>query len=199
MLRIQADLEEAYILSAFRRKDENDMADGWKGVFLDLSHNGHNGHNGEAKEAPEAADTAGTGLPSVESLRATLQALRVQDRLRMEAPLVPTVPTVPMAAMAAAGCQLEPDEQSSDVGRAIGGAELAVTNAQFNAEAQLLAWQLADKVCMDKRWNSFMKLLLGAKCRSWLYNLLASGKGEPGLRRASSLSNHQALIVAMFF
>jgi len=29
--------------------------------------------------------------------------------------------------------------------------------------------------------------------------LLASGKGEPGLRRASSLSNHQALIVAMFF
>lgn len=135
MLRIQADLEEAYILSAFRRKDENDMADGWKGVFLDLS---HNGHNGEAKEAPEAADTAGTGLPSVESLRATLQALRVQDRLRMEAPLVPTVPTVPMAAMAA-GCQLEPDEQSSDVGRAIGGAELAVTNAQFNAEAQLLA------------------------------------------------------------
>lgn len=135
----EADLEEAYILSAFRRKDENDMADGWKGVFLDLSHNGHNGHNGEAKEAPEAADTAGTGLPSVESLRATLQALRVQDRLRMEAPLVPTVPTVPMAAMAAAGCQLEPDEQSSDVGRAIGGAELAVTNAQFNAEAQLLA------------------------------------------------------------
>jgi hypothetical protein len=101
VLRIQADLEEAYILSAFRRKDENDMADSWKGVFLDLSHNGHNGHNGEAKEAPEAADTAGTGLPSVESLRATLQALRVQDRLRMEAPLVPTVPTVPMAAMAA--------------------------------------------------------------------------------------------------
>lgn len=135
----EADLEEAYILSAFRRKDENDMADSWKGVFLDLSHNGHNGHNGEAKEAPEAADTAGTGLPSVESLRATLQALRVQDRLRMEAPLVPTVPTVPMAAMAAAGCQLEPDEESSDVGRAIGGAELAVTNAQFNAEAQLLA------------------------------------------------------------
>eukprot|EP00435_Cladocopium_sp_Y103_P071556 s159_g37.t2 len=154
----EADLEEAYILSAFRRRDENDMAkDGWKGVnpaetkFLDLC--SHNRQHGEAKEAlREAAGTAGTaGLPSIESLRATLQALRVQDRLaRMEAapvvPLVPTVPTVPtMAAMAAAmtapavGCQLDDDERSSDVGRASGGAELAnVTNGQFHAEAQEL-------------------------------------------------------------
>jgi len=136
----EADLEEAYILSAFRRKDENDPeADGWKG--LDPA----DGH-GEATEAPQAVDPA--GLPSMESLRATLQALRVQDRLgRLEAapvPLVPTVPTVPsMAAMAmtAPACQLdsEPDEQSSDVGRATGGAELAnVANGQFHAEAQEL-------------------------------------------------------------
>ena len=134
MLRLQADLEEAYILSAFRRKEGKDVPDG--GVdreaetqFLDLcSPPAHPG----AKEAPEAADT-GPGLPSVEALRATLQALRVQDRLaRMEAP---TVPSLAMAAGTAPAGQLE---EQSEVGRAI-AAELAnVTTAEFSAEAQEL-------------------------------------------------------------
>lgn len=73
-------MEEAYILSAFRRQDEYQSS---------------RSREEEAGEVHQNKETAADDLPPVESLRATLQTLRVQDRLA-RAPLVPEpVPTVP--------------------------------------------------------------------------------------------------------
>ncbi len=126
---VQADLEEAYILSAFKRKDDEFMADGRK---ADLSLEGQ-GQESEAEEDTEreSRESQDQGsLPSVESLRATLQALRVQDRLARsgEAPLVSTVPTVPMAVLpmgtAPAECHALSDSQRLAAGEIEGSSDV---------------------------------------------------------------------------
>lgn len=125
----EADLEEAYILSAFKRKDDEFMADGRK---ADLSLKGQ-GQESEAKEDSEreSRESQDQGsLPSVESLRATLQALRVQDRLARsgEAPLVSTVPTVPMAVLpmgtSPAECHALSDSQRLESGEIEGSSDV---------------------------------------------------------------------------
>ena len=98
-------MEEAYILSAFRRKDDCEWNE-WKEADEIEGKPSEN----ETKETKTQVTDATGDLPSVECLRATLQALRVQDRLAFRAEasvdrlaqlapverLVPTVPTVPM-------------------------------------------------------------------------------------------------------
>ena len=122
---MQADLEEAYILSAFKRKDDEFMADGRNADFsLEVQ-----GQESEAKEDSEESQEQGS-LPSVESLRATLQALRVQDRLARsgEAPLVSTVPTVPMAVLpmgtSPAECHALSDSQRLESGEIEGNSDV---------------------------------------------------------------------------
>lgn len=122
---VKADLEEAYILSAFKRKDDEFMVDGRNADFsLEVQ-----GQESEAKEDSEESQEQGS-LPSVESLRATLQALRVQDRLARsgEAPLVSTVPTVPMAVLpmgtSPAECHALSDSQRLESGEIEGNSDV---------------------------------------------------------------------------
>jgi len=121
----KADLEEAYILSAFKRKDDEFTADGRNADFsLEVQD-----QESEAKEDSEESQEQGS-LPSVESLRATLQALRVQDRLARsgEAPLVSTVPTVPMAVLpmgtSPAECHALSDSQRLESGEVEGNSDV---------------------------------------------------------------------------
>jgi len=113
------DMEEAYILSAFRDRDENQVPGAhWKEVVAEASTAAKAvlaGFGGAAGGGAPSGDGE-ERLPSVESLRATLQALRAQDRLSG------TLPTEPVAIrfepITAPHVQSQPESSWSDAGEA---------------------------------------------------------------------------------